>query len=153
MWDILPTLRESITWSKDVIDYFKRKWDDMEKEMEEMKDVMEVNNGIAKIMVDNEISANDGIDRKNLWKELIKEKRYVNDKPWCIAEDMNVTLNASEHSCGRSVMTADMVDFQECINKIEIEDICKIGLHFTWTKNLQKTKHDWNSQEFGQSYD
>ncbi|GKE20007.1 RNA-directed DNA polymerase, eukaryota, reverse transcriptase zinc-binding domain protein [Tanacetum coccineum] len=167
-----PTLREFITWSKDMIDYFKRKWDEMENEME---DVMEVNNGTTKITKDNEISgikgrvmnddsyrikigvcdmletrlksnklqkaydrvfqrwdwvsnmqecskgcrivvANDGIDRRSLWKELIKEKRYVNGKPWCIAGDMNVTL------------------------KIEIEDICKTGLHFTLTKNLQKTK-------------
>ncbi|GJU84292.1 RNA-directed DNA polymerase, eukaryota, reverse transcriptase zinc-binding domain protein [Tanacetum coccineum] len=198
-----PTLREFITWSKDMIDYFKRKWDEMENEIE---DVMEVNNGTTKITKDNEISGikgrvmnddsyrikigvcdmletrlksnklqkaydivfqrwdwvsnmqecskgcrivsfytfvyatNDGIDRRSLWKELIKEKRYVNGKPWCIAGDMNVTLKVSEHSCGRSFMTTDMVEFQECLNKIEIEDICKIGLHFTWTKNLQKTK-------------
>ncbi|GJU67029.1 RNA-directed DNA polymerase, eukaryota, reverse transcriptase zinc-binding domain protein [Tanacetum coccineum] len=85
-------------------------------------------------------AANEGFERKSLWKELIKEHRYVNGKPWCIAGDMNVTLKVSEHSCGSSVMTADMVDFQECLNKIEIEDICKTGLHFTWTKNLQKTK-------------
>ncbi|GJW96778.1 RNA-directed DNA polymerase, eukaryota, reverse transcriptase zinc-binding domain protein [Tanacetum coccineum] len=115
-----PTLRESITWSKDTIYYFKRNWDEMENEENEMEDVMEVNNGITKITKDNEISANDGIDRRSLWKELIKEKRYVNGKPWCIAGDMNVTL--------------------KCLNNIEIEDICKTGLHFTWTKNLQKTK-------------
>ncbi|GJV99439.1 RNA-directed DNA polymerase, eukaryota, reverse transcriptase zinc-binding domain protein [Tanacetum coccineum] len=168
-----PTLRESITWSKDMIDYFKRKWEEMENEENEMEDVMEINNGTTKVIGENEISVrnvsnmqecskgcrivvgwdadetnvqvlhkttNEGIKRKSLWKELIKEKRYVNGKPWCIAGDMNVTLKVSEHSCGRSVMTDDMVDFQKCLNNIEIEDICKTGLHFTWTKNLQKIK-------------
>ncbi|GJT15727.1 RNA-directed DNA polymerase, eukaryota, reverse transcriptase zinc-binding domain protein [Tanacetum coccineum] len=37
-------------------------------------------------------------------------------------------------------MTTNMMEFQDCINKIKVDDLCKTGLHFTWTKNLQKTK-------------
>ncbi|GKB33065.1 RNA-directed DNA polymerase, eukaryota, reverse transcriptase zinc-binding domain protein [Tanacetum coccineum] len=37
-------------------------------------------------------------------------------------------------------MTFNMLEFQECLNNIEVEDICSSGLHYTWTKNLQKTK-------------
>ncbi|GJV73948.1 RNA-directed DNA polymerase, eukaryota, reverse transcriptase zinc-binding domain protein [Tanacetum coccineum] len=62
------------------------------------------------------------------------------EKPWCIAGDMNVTLHPNEHSCGSSTMTTDMMEFQDCLNEIEVEDICKSSLHFTWTKNLHKTK-------------
>ena len=53
---------------------------------------------------------------------------------------MNVVLKPNEHSCGVSYMTADMEEFQECLNKIEVDDICRPGLHFTWTKNLHKVK-------------
>ncbi|GKB77893.1 hypothetical protein Tco_0944788 [Tanacetum coccineum] len=53
---------------------------------------------------------------------------------------MNVTMNTSEHSSGSSSITADMVEFNDCINKIEVEDVCRSGLHFTWTKNLHKAK-------------
>ncbi|GJT15340.1 RNA-directed DNA polymerase, eukaryota, reverse transcriptase zinc-binding domain protein [Tanacetum coccineum] len=65
---------------------------------------------------------------------------YVNGKPWCIAGDINVTLYPNEHSSGNSVMTPDMMEFQDCLNIIKVEDICKSGLHFTRTKNVQRTK-------------
>ncbi|GKC91651.1 RNA-directed DNA polymerase, eukaryota, reverse transcriptase zinc-binding domain protein [Tanacetum coccineum] len=76
----------------------------------------------------------------DLWRELCKEKKFVNGKPWSIAGDMNVTLHPNEHSCGSSILTADMVDFKDCLNEIEVDDLCSSGLHFTWTKNLHKAK-------------
>ncbi|GKF64000.1 RNA-directed DNA polymerase, eukaryota, reverse transcriptase zinc-binding domain protein, partial [Tanacetum coccineum] len=51
--------------------------------------------------------------------------------------DLNVTLKLDEHSEGMSCSTVDMVEFQECIEKIELEDIKKTGCHFTWTKSLR----------------
>ena len=84
--------------------------------------------------------ANEGTERRKLWKELAQNSRYVNGKPWCIASDMNVILQPNEHSCRVSYMTADMIEFQDCLNKVEVEDICRSGLHFTWTKNLHKAK-------------
>ncbi|GJY79650.1 RNA-directed DNA polymerase, eukaryota, reverse transcriptase zinc-binding domain protein [Tanacetum coccineum] len=65
---------------------------------------------------------------------------YVNRKPWCIAGDMNVILQPNEQSCGPSIMSADMMDFQDCLNTIKVKDICIFGLYFTWTKNLHKAK-------------
>ncbi|GKD74349.1 RNA-directed DNA polymerase, eukaryota, reverse transcriptase zinc-binding domain protein [Tanacetum coccineum] len=118
----------------------RKKW----KKKNVMEDVMEVNNCTAKIMRDNEINELwwDGmlIERRYLWEELIKESRYVNGNPWSITGDMNVTLKPGEHSCGSSGMTSDMMEFQECLNKIEVEEFYRTGLQFTWTKNLQKTK-------------
>ncbi|GKB79502.1 RNA-directed DNA polymerase, eukaryota, reverse transcriptase zinc-binding domain protein [Tanacetum coccineum] len=37
-------------------------------------------------------------------------------------------------------MSPNMMEFQDCLNAIEVEDICSSGLHFTWTKNLHKTR-------------
>ncbi|GJU39792.1 RNA-directed DNA polymerase, eukaryota, reverse transcriptase zinc-binding domain protein [Tanacetum coccineum] len=45
-------------------------------------------------------------------------------------------LNLEDHSEGMSNFTQDMIDFQECVNDIELEDINSSGLHFTWTKSL-----------------
>ncbi|GKB90626.1 RNA-directed DNA polymerase, eukaryota, reverse transcriptase zinc-binding domain protein [Tanacetum coccineum] len=189
-----PTIKESITWSKDMIEYFKAKWDeDRLKESNdgndtgEIEDILEPNEGTAKVMRDTEecnkgcrifvrwdtddtniqvlhktsqsifcvisatncdfkcfytfmYAANDGINRRKLWEEIVKDSRYVNGNPWCIAGDLNVTLHLNEHSCGSSIMSTNMLDFQECLNNIKVEDICRSGLHFTWTKNLQKTK-------------
>ena len=51
-----------------------------------------------------------------------------------------MTLNLNEHSNGGSSMTSDMVEFYDCVNTIEVDDVCKTGLHFTWTKNLKMVK-------------
>ncbi|GKC34971.1 RNA-directed DNA polymerase, eukaryota, reverse transcriptase zinc-binding domain protein [Tanacetum coccineum] len=51
--------------------------------------------------------------------------------------DWNVSLNIEDHSEGGSCKTTDMTDFQECIEKIEIEDVKSCGNHFTWIKSRQ----------------
>ncbi|GJW96533.1 RNA-directed DNA polymerase, eukaryota, reverse transcriptase zinc-binding domain protein [Tanacetum coccineum] len=57
-----------------------------------------------------------------------------------VSGDFNVTLNPNEHSSGISSVTSDMMEFKECINQVEVEDLSSVGLHFTWTKNLHKVK-------------
>nr|GEV04247.1 hypothetical protein [Tanacetum cinerariifolium] len=74
--------------------------------------------------------------RKNLWSDLSNYKSMINDKPWIIMGDQNVSLNLEDHSEGISYMTQDMEEFKDCINDIKMDDICSIGLHYTWIKNL-----------------
>ncbi|GKE53758.1 RNA-directed DNA polymerase, eukaryota, reverse transcriptase zinc-binding domain protein [Tanacetum coccineum] len=81
-------------------------------------------------------AANKGRDMKELWKELNLNKRVVGNKAWVIMGDINVSLNLEDHSEGISNFTQDMIDFQECVNETELEDINCSGLHFTWTKSL-----------------
>ncbi|GJR06050.1 RNA-directed DNA polymerase, eukaryota, reverse transcriptase zinc-binding domain protein [Tanacetum coccineum] len=69
-------------------------------------------------------------------KELTLNKRITGSPEWIIMGDVNVSLNLEDHSEGMSNFTQDMIDFQECINEIEIKDISSSGLHFTWTKSL-----------------
>ncbi|GJS35094.1 RNA-directed DNA polymerase, eukaryota, reverse transcriptase zinc-binding domain protein, partial [Tanacetum coccineum] len=82
-------------------------------------------------------AANTGRERKELWKNLIRYKRIVNDNPWVLMGDWNVSLNNEDHSEGESCKTADMIDFQECIEQIEIEDLKSYGIYFTWIKSRQ----------------
>lgn len=51
---------------------------------------------------------------------------------------MNVILKAEESTMGPSMMTRDMLEFEECINHIEVEDICSSGMQFTWTQKMLK---------------
>ncbi|GKE89079.1 RNA-directed DNA polymerase, eukaryota, reverse transcriptase zinc-binding domain protein [Tanacetum coccineum] len=50
--------------------------------------------------------------------------------------DVNVSLNLEDHFEGISHFTHDMLEFQECMNDIEMEDINWSGMHFTWTNSL-----------------
>nr|GEU47494.1 hypothetical protein [Tanacetum cinerariifolium] len=59
---------------------------------------------------------------------------------WILMGDMNVTLFSNEHSTGCSHVTADMCEFRNCVNNIEVEDISSSGLFYTWTKNMFNVK-------------
>ncbi|GJW38983.1 hypothetical protein Tco_0064828 [Tanacetum coccineum] len=80
------------------------------------------------------------VQESSKWtREMIK---YFEDS-WerCNEKKMNMDSNESdiqleENDVCASEQVLDMIDFQNCVNDIEMEDICKFGLHFTWTKSL-----------------
>lgn len=49
---------------------------------------------------------------------------------------MNVILKTKECTMGSTLMTRDMLEFEECVNHIEVEDICSSGMQFTWTQKM-----------------
>ncbi|GJY16798.1 RNA-directed DNA polymerase, eukaryota, reverse transcriptase zinc-binding domain protein [Tanacetum coccineum] len=85
-------------------------------------------------------AANGSIKRRNLWADLNRYKQITTGKPWIIRGDMNVILNTNEHSAGVSFVSSEMQEFKDCVNLIEVEDLCSSGLFFTWTKNLKKAR-------------
>ncbi|GJU84558.1 RNA-directed DNA polymerase, eukaryota, reverse transcriptase zinc-binding domain protein [Tanacetum coccineum] len=85
-------------------------------------------------------AANKRRDRKELWKELNLNKKVIGNSAWVIMGDVNVSLKLEDHSEGMSNFTQDMIDFQNCVNDIEIEDISCTWVHFTWTKSLLNLK-------------
>ncbi|XP_071699385.1 uncharacterized protein [Rutidosis leptorrhynchoides] len=84
--------------------------------------------------------ANSGRERKKLWKELEIQCRVTKDHPWVIIGDFNVTRKIEEHSAGGSYSTEDMQDFNDCLDKVEVDDIGSTGFHYTWTKSLRNPK-------------
>ncbi|GJX66900.1 RNA-directed DNA polymerase, eukaryota, reverse transcriptase zinc-binding domain protein [Tanacetum coccineum] len=82
-------------------------------------------------------ASNNGTERRRLWKELEDHKRFTRQHPWVLMGDFNVTLNIDEHSTGMSYRSMDMQEFFEAVNKLEVEDICSSGFHYTWTKSLK----------------
>ncbi|GJY40434.1 hypothetical protein Tco_0427704, partial [Tanacetum coccineum] len=77
-------------------------------------------------------------DRRCLWKSLIIHKGVVKDRPWTILGDFNSCLDPSERSCGGYKFTTAMLDFRDCVEDIEVEDISMTGLRFTWNKKPGK---------------
>ena len=68
-------------------------------------------------------AANSGKERRELWKDLHIFKQLINNEAWVLMGDVNVSLNLNDHSEGGSFVSQDMLDFQECVNDIEVEDI------------------------------
>ncbi|GKA63989.1 RNA-directed DNA polymerase, eukaryota, reverse transcriptase zinc-binding domain protein [Tanacetum coccineum] len=44
-------------------------------------------------------------------------------------------LNLGEHTMDGSSLTINMKEFNDCVNKIKVDDLYNSGLFFTWTKN------------------
>nr|KAJ0184832.1 hypothetical protein LSAT_V11C900454780 [Lactuca sativa] len=74
------------------------------------------------------------IDRRNLWSSLEKHYNLVAGQPWLIAGDFNVTRELVDSMAGHSKISRGMVEFNECINSIEVQDINSNGLHYTWNQ-------------------
>ncbi|GKA55522.1 RNA-directed DNA polymerase, eukaryota, reverse transcriptase zinc-binding domain protein [Tanacetum coccineum] len=121
---------EANSWSKDMIKYFKDQWEiDRLKEQEDQgmnnEDVFENRNGIAETMDSDDViglksykvkvycsfvyAFNSGKERKVAWKELLLAKRSTNGWPW--------------------------LDLIDCVNEVEVEDLCSTGLFYTWIKS------------------
>nr|GEU43632.1 hypothetical protein [Tanacetum cinerariifolium] len=82
-------------------------------------------------------AANHGKERQSLWVDLGRQKSVTNKHPSVLMGDFNVTLSPNKHFVGGSNIFIDMYEFQDCVNMIEVEDLCSSGLQFTWTKSPQ----------------
>ena len=80
-------------------------------------------------------AANHGRERMSLWKELCSQSNITQNQPWTLLGDFNVTLSLNENFAGGSSITQDMQDLKDCVNYIEVEDMCRSGLQFTWSKS------------------
>ncbi|GJY18231.1 hypothetical protein Tco_0389722 [Tanacetum coccineum] len=70
----------------------------------------------------------------------IIDNKIVDGKPWFVGGYMNIILNTNEHFAGISFVNSEMQEFKDCVNMIEVEDLCSSGLFFTCTKNLKKAR-------------
>nr|GEX33296.1 hypothetical protein [Tanacetum cinerariifolium] len=82
-------------------------------------------------------ASNSGRERQEFWALLQVHKNIASQRPWILMRDFNVTLKTSEHSAGGSCMNGYMIDYNECVNSLELEDIWCFGFQFIWTKSLK----------------
>ncbi|XP_022030699.1 uncharacterized protein LOC110931622 [Helianthus annuus] len=83
-------------------------------------------------------AANYYISRRDLWKQLSLHKNFVCNEPWVILGDFNSALNLEDKSMGCSSVSLSMKEFQECVDEIEMVDIKRTGIHFTWNQKPKK---------------
>ncbi|GJX36121.1 RNA-directed DNA polymerase, eukaryota, reverse transcriptase zinc-binding domain protein [Tanacetum coccineum] len=102
---------------------------DRQNEIEEIEedDVLECS-GMASSMNEDEVI---GLDS--------------NQTMLCIIEDIHSHMGSFVSfvyaANGRvSFVSNEMQEFNECVDMIEVEDLCSSGLFFTWTKNLKKAR-------------
>ncbi|GJS77046.1 RNA-directed DNA polymerase, eukaryota, reverse transcriptase zinc-binding domain protein [Tanacetum coccineum] len=57
--------------------------------------------------------SNNGKERKELWSDLQNQSNSIQNKPYALMGDFNVTLRFDEHSTGEAFATTDMQDFQK----------------------------------------
>ncbi|GKB90732.1 RNA-directed DNA polymerase, eukaryota, reverse transcriptase zinc-binding domain protein, partial [Tanacetum coccineum] len=95
-----------------------------EKWEEDRRKEKEEGNGNLEDVLENTSTATQGMERRQLWKDFVTVNRIVANHPWIMFGDFNITLNTSEHSAGGSFRTTDMHEFNDCINCLEMEDVC-----------------------------
>ncbi|XP_022015024.1 uncharacterized protein LOC110914542 [Helianthus annuus] len=83
-------------------------------------------------------AANYHVTRRELWHHLALHKVFVGNNPWVVLGDFNSALNLEDKSMGSSTVSASMKEFQDCVDKIEMFDIKRSGLHYTWNKKPKK---------------
>ncbi|GJS45285.1 uncharacterized protein Tco_0595406 [Tanacetum coccineum] len=72
--------------------------------------------------------------KRDLWQNLMTHKSFIHGKPWCLLGDFNYALNLEDHASGTLVIDISMREFKECVEGIEVLDVSKSGLHFTWNQ-------------------
>ncbi|GKC55430.1 hypothetical protein Tco_1078175, partial [Tanacetum coccineum] len=54
--------------------------------------------------------------------------------PWCLLGDFNASLYVDDTSIGPSTLDITMREFKECVETMEVMDVQRTGLHFTWNQ-------------------
>ena len=72
--------------------------------------------------------------RRSLWKSLDEFHQYVHNRPWSIMGDFNASLFLEESTASGSKVDIAMREFRECVNMIEVSDVQRTGLQFTWNQ-------------------
>ena len=71
-------------------------------------------------------------DRRVLWSHLQGCADYVGSMPWFLVGDFNTTRFVSEKIGGNMNTNAAMEEFQECLFKLELDDMHFTGPLYTW---------------------
>ncbi|GJX13352.1 hypothetical protein Tco_0205110 [Tanacetum coccineum] len=64
----------------------------------------------------------------------VHHKLYVHNRPWCLMGDFNDALYLEDSTAGASSIDISMREFKECVADIEVLDVQKSSLMFTWSQ-------------------
>ncbi|XP_026398577.1 uncharacterized protein LOC113294395 [Papaver somniferum] len=71
------------------------------------------------------------VQRRNLWSEMevISDLKLL----WLAIGDFNTFLTSEEKSGGRALNTRNMLEFNNCLDKCEIQQASKSGCEYSWS--------------------
>ncbi|GJV63641.1 hypothetical protein Tco_1474469 [Tanacetum coccineum] len=69
-----------------------------------------------------------------LWQSLCHHSVYIRDRPWCTLGYFNSTLFLEDYTSSSSSFNKSMREFKECVEEIEVKDVQRSGLQFTWSQ-------------------
>ncbi|GKC39565.1 RNA-directed DNA polymerase, eukaryota, reverse transcriptase zinc-binding domain protein [Tanacetum coccineum] len=91
--------------------------------------------------------------------ELFCSLHYVRNRPWCILGDFNAALYLEDSTAGSSRFDISIREFKECVEEIEVMDVVRMGLQFTWNQKpkgndgiLKKINHIMTNLEFNDTF-
>ncbi|GJY18406.1 putative reverse transcriptase domain, reverse transcriptase zinc-binding domain protein [Tanacetum coccineum] len=62
------------------------------------------------------------------------EEVYIRNRPWCLLGDFNAALMLEDKVMGSSTIDIAMREFKECVEEIEVMDVQRTGMKFTWNQ-------------------
>lgn len=75
---------------------------------------------------------NDGEERKALWHHLSILHNWLNKEAWLITGDFNIVRHNGERQGGVGVNAEEVMEYNNCLNSIEVEELTTTGYYFTW---------------------
>ena len=82
---------------------------------------------------------NEGTERRRLWSHLLTMKTSLSHGPWMLAGDFNVTAHHSESSKYTTSQSANIKEFQDCLQELAVFDHAFFGPMFTWSNHQDET--------------
>ncbi|KAJ9566332.1 LOW QUALITY PROTEIN: hypothetical protein OSB04_002298 [Centaurea solstitialis] len=76
--------------------------------------------------------ANYGVERRQLRSGLRKFRAIIGNQPWVVSGDFNAMLFPHDALGGVSRRNADMIEFFECVEDVELFDVRYLGIQHTW---------------------
>ncbi|XP_059637754.1 uncharacterized protein LOC132279732 [Cornus florida] len=76
--------------------------------------------------------ANTATERQQLWENITFHAGNLAQSPWLLMGDFNVIPNTNEKHGGNMRWCPAMMDFKECLQKAELEDLKFNGILYTW---------------------
>jgi len=80
--------------------------------------------------------ANNPIDRRSLWQNLLSIKLRVVDGPWIICGDFNC-VRSLEEKWGSDRLNSYEMEFNDCLNNLEVLELNFSGCFFTWNNKSE----------------
>ena len=82
---------------------------------------------------------NKGAERRRFWSHLLTMKASIPNGPWLLAGDFNVIAHHSESSKCIDSQSANLKEFQDCLQELAVFDHVYFGPMFTWSNHQDET--------------